>query len=85
MPKYKISINFETEIESKTEDEAMQEFFEKDIAMNNEIPETWLADKLEIQELDENRKCHLCDSPTSKKYCTNKSCAEYIQDEKTLN
>jgi len=30
---------------------------------------------------DENRKCHLCGSPTENKYCTNESCAEYLRDE----
>ena len=27
------------------------------------------------------RKCHLCDTPTKKKWCNNSSCAEYQKDE----
>ena len=37
-----------------------------------------ICDECEETKQDNNdRKCHLCDSPTVNKYCINETCAEY--------
>ena len=50
MKMFKLKINWETKIQAETEEEAYETFWEN-IESNNETAETFLTDKIEIEEI----------------------------------
>ena len=49
--KYKIKINFETEVMADSEENAQDEFFNS-MAMRNEIPESFICNEMSIKGCD---------------------------------
>ena len=50
MKKFKITLNYEIEVEAEEEEDVLMKFFD-DMAFSNETPDVWIADRMEIKEI----------------------------------
>jgi hypothetical protein len=55
MPKFKLTLNYESIVSSNRKEDALRSLFEA-IVLGDKAPETWIAERLRVEELPEEEE-----------------------------